>query len=81
MTFISGLGVNALETLRKHYAVDEHGQLLRPWQLGFRADYSISGVIDPETCELLMELMLSEGWCPRLSVTVCASKSHCCYEV
>lgn len=35
--------------------------LLRPWTLSFRADFGVSGFLDPEVGELLLQLILSEG--------------------
>lgn len=36
--------------------------LVRPWQCSWRADAGVSGMIDPEQCEMLMEVYLQEGW-------------------
>ena len=44
------------------------GEDVRPWQLAFRTDFAVSGLIDPEICELLMELMLTEGPLGRGSI-------------
>lgn len=45
--------------MRDETAIAVH---LRPWQLAWRADHGISGVIEPEVCEMLMQLMLTEGF-------------------
>ena len=35
--------------------------LLRPWMLAFRSDFGISGFLDPEVGELLVQLIMTEG--------------------
>ena len=37
------------------------GGVIRPWQLGWRSDFGISGMIDPEVGENLIELICQEG--------------------
>ena len=57
--------------LRRSYAADESGHFARPWQLAWRADHSVSGMIEPDVGILLLELILSEGllsWLYFLSV-------------
>ena len=39
---------------------------IRPWQCSWRADSGISGMIDPEQAELLMELYVLEGFLDTL---------------
>ena len=47
---------------RKVYATaTDRPCLLRPWMLGFRADFGVSGFLDPEVGELLLQLILTEG--------------------
>ena len=46
---------------RKSYGMDESAQFVRPWQLAFRPDHAVSGLIEPEICELIIELILTEG--------------------
>lgn len=36
--------------------------VVRPWQCGFRDDYGLSGMVDPEAGIALMELYLQEGF-------------------
>ena len=38
---------------------------LRPWQLGFRADFSYSSFAEPDDTQMLMEVILSEGLRPK----------------
>ena len=48
---------------RKQYStsLDEPGGvLLRPWMLGFRCDFGLPGLQEPEETERLMELILTE---------------------
>ena len=48
---------------RCHYAMSldkPGGVLLRPWQLGFRADFGLPGLQEPEEVERLIELILTE---------------------
>ena len=40
--------------------------LLRPWMLGFRSDFGLSGYVDPEQAVMLMELIALEGSSPQL---------------
>eukprot|EP00435_Cladocopium_sp_Y103_P074474 s436_g49.t1 len=42
--------------------------VLRPFQLGYRSDFSFSGVWEPEDMEGLMEIILCEGRCPHPAV-------------
>lgn len=35
--------------------------VIRPWQCGWRSDFSLSGMIDPEVAVNLIELICSEG--------------------
>ncbi|CAE7294563.1 unnamed protein product, partial [Symbiodinium sp. CCMP2592] len=46
----------------KAYSIDSNGCYLRPFQLGWRSDFGISGMMEPETAELLLELILTEGF-------------------
>ncbi|CAK9052510.1 unnamed protein product [Durusdinium trenchii] len=47
--------------LRQIYLTEKkHGGLIRPWQCGWRADFGISGMVDPEVAETLMELFLTD---------------------
>ena len=34
---------------------------IRPWQCSWRSDFGISGMVDPEQAECLMELYVLEG--------------------
>ena len=38
------------------------GVVLRPWNLGFRADYGLPGLQEPEKTERLLELIFTEGF-------------------
>ncbi|CAJ1461739.1 unnamed protein product, partial [Effrenium voratum] len=38
------------------------GVLLRPYHLAFRCDFGFAGTIDPDETELLVSLILSEGF-------------------
>lgn len=44
-----------------HHLGDSGAKKVRVWQLSFRDDYGVSGYIDPEQCECLLELVLSSG--------------------
>ena len=35
---------------------------IRPWQCAWRCDFGISGMVDPEQAEMLMELYLENGF-------------------
>ena len=35
--------------------------VIRPWQCGWRADFSLSGMVDPEVALNLMEVICVEG--------------------
>lgn len=49
--------------LRKSYLLEMKGSgVVRPWQCGFRDDYGLSGMVDPEAGIALMELYLQEGF-------------------
>lgn len=48
--------------MRQVYCIDKTSPgLVRPWQLGWRSDFSVSGMVDPEVAVTLMELICSEG--------------------
>lgn len=49
--------------LRFEYAREMNGpQILRPWMLGWRSDFSCSGFHEPEQASMIAELMLTEGF-------------------
>lgn len=49
--------------------------LLRPWMLGFRSDFGLSGFVDPEQAVMLMELIALEGSFPQLVASAVFMKS------
>ena len=45
--------------------------------LGFRADFGVSGYMDPEVAELLMQLILTEGSdAQQLKIQCCSADIH-----
>ena len=48
---------------RKFYATSmDSSALLRPWMLGIRSDFSVSGgFIEPDVACIMMELIMTEG--------------------
>lgn len=47
---------------RKVYMTQKiNGGLIRPWQVGWRSDFGISGMVDPEVANNLIEIYLQEG--------------------
>ena len=60
--------------LRKSYAVEMAGAgFLRPWMLAWCPDHGVSGLMDPEVTELLMQLILTEG---SLGLIIIRSHQH-----
>lgn len=59
---LSLLFVCSLLDLRTTYLTEKkHGGQIRPWQCSWRADFGISGMVDPEVVVSLIELYLHEG--------------------
>ena len=49
--------------LRLVYCTDKISPgVVRPWQLGWRSDFSVSGMVDPEVAVSIIELICSEGF-------------------
>lgn len=49
--------------LRKSYLLEMKGSgVIRPWQCGYRDDYGLSGMVDPEVAIALIELYVQEGF-------------------
>ena len=44
---------------------------LRPWQLGYREDFGFSGFCEPEETELLLQLIVSEGFASEFQKPFC----------
>ena len=50
--------------LRTNYYITslEEAGVARPWMLSWRADFGTSGLVEPDNFELLVQLLLSEGF-------------------
>lgn len=64
--------------MRRIYAADfKHGTCyLRPFMVGWRKDFGLSGMSDPDTFLALVELVLSEG-----CLVICLDKFYYCFLV
>ena len=52
-----------LVLLRTHYITSlEESGVARPWMFSWRADFGTSGLVEPDNFELLVQLVLSEGF-------------------
>lgn len=48
---------------------------VRPWALGFRADFSFSGFQEPEDVQMLIELIMASGFSPQ--GVLCVQRKKC----
>ena len=56
----------------------EKAALLRPWMLGMRSDFSVSGgFVEPDVACILMELIMTEGLLVCIAFCVCRRIRFC----